>query len=657
MSEQFGRCSFYGQLLPRDHSRRAADFLAPYGPDGAYAYSADGIEILYHAFHTTKHSRGENQPFVSPSGAVLTWNGRLDNRKELIHELNPGLSMESSDVAIVAAAYERWTTGCFSRLIGDWAVSIWNPTEHALLLAKDFVGTRHLYHAAEEHHITWSSVLDPLVLLHGKRWALDAEYVAGWLSLFPAAHLTPYGGIHSVLPGTFVRFTPGRRTVHKYWDFDPRKRIRYRNDAEYEEHFRTLFAESVRRRLCSDTPILAELSGGMDSSSIVCMADRIIAEGKAEAPRLDTLSYYDNQEPNWNERPYFSTVEAKRGRVGCHINVGFWPALDFEGGNLCLTPASAVPRTESAERFAACMVSQGNRIVLSGIGGDEVTGGVPTPTPELADLLAALRFLALARQLKAWALNKRKPWLKLLAETALAFLSPALGPEHMRPAPWLSREFVWRNRAAVMGYTSRLKFFGPRPSLQDNVSTLETLRRQLESTVPTHSSPHETRYPFLDRDLLEFLFAIPREQLVRPGHRRSLMRRALAGIVPGEILNRRRKAYVVHTPLEAISRELPMLLQISREMIGVSLGIVNRGALSDALHRVSRGDEIQVSALMRLLSLECWLRSVLHHRLLDLDEPFPFERQPSPIDASLSGIGPVGGDLEGNEQRKEVNTL
>ena len=79
--------------------------------------------------------------------------------------------------------------------------------------------------------------------------------------------------------------------------------------------------EAVRRRLRSDSPILAELSGGMDSSSIVCMADTIIARGNAETPRLDTLSYYDDSEPNWNERPYFTKVEEKRGRTGCHIDV------------------------------------------------------------------------------------------------------------------------------------------------------------------------------------------------------------------------------------------------------------------------------------------------------------------------------------------------
>src|SRR5207302_381895 len=117
----------------------------------------------------------------------------------------------------------------------------------------------------------------------GKTFALNEEYIAGWFVVrFPAAHLTPYVGIHAVPPSSSVRLGPGRANVSGYWDFDPGKRIRYRTDAEYEEHFRAVFGKAVQRRLRSDGPILAELSGGMDSSSIVCMADSIIARGDVE---------------------------------------------------------------------------------------------------------------------------------------------------------------------------------------------------------------------------------------------------------------------------------------------------------------------------------------------------------------------------------------
>jgi asparagine synthase (glutamine-hydrolysing) len=309
VSVQFGRWDFDGRLADREHLAKVEEMVAPYGSDGGDAYIKEGVGILYRAFHTTKESRKEIQPLVTPSGAVLTWDGRLDNRAELIRESKGSRDARSTDVSIVAAAYERWGTGCFAKLIGDWALSIWNPSERSLILAKDPVGTRHLYYSLDSDQVSWSSIIDPLVLLGGKDFRLEEEYIAGWLSFFPATHLTPYVGIHSVPPSASVIIRTEKHTVRKYWDFDPGRRIRYRTDAEYEEHFRTVFGESVRRRLRSDSPILAELSGGIDSSSIVCVADTIIDRGAAETPRLDTLSYYDDSEPNWNERPYFTKVD------------------------------------------------------------------------------------------------------------------------------------------------------------------------------------------------------------------------------------------------------------------------------------------------------------------------------------------------------------
>jgi|SRR6266480_2909100 len=100
---------------------------------------------------------------------------------------------------------------------------------------------------------------------------------------------------------------------------------------------------------------------------------------------------------------------------------------------------------------------------------------------------------------------------------------------------------------------SRLSVFGPRPSFQANLNTLANLRRQINVNNLSKVACFEKRYPYLDRGLLEFVYSIPREQLVRPGQRRSLMRRALVGIVPKEILERRRKAFFVKKPVTRIA--------------------------------------------------------------------------------------------------------
>ena len=386
------------------------------------------------------------------------------------------------------------------------------------------------------------------------------------------------------------------------------------------------------------------VSGGMDSSSIVCFADSILAQGSEVAPGVDTVSYFINAEPNWDERPYFTKLEEKRCRTGCHIDLGsqdsVLPRLDSD--RLVSMPSDYTRHTEAGRLLAACMVSQGNRVVLSGIGGDEVTGGVPTPIPELADLLASFRLRTLAHQLKVWALNKRRPWFHLLIETTEAFLPPIFGGSFNQPAPWLQPSFVERNRGAIAGYETRLKLFGSSPHFQFCLSTLAGLRRQLACMPIPSDPPYEKRYPYLDRDLLEFLFAVPREQLVRPGQRRSLMRRALVGIVPREILDRKRKAFVARAPLRAISGH-PKLEDLCQSMITAELGLVNPQIFGETLESARNGKEVPIISLMRTLAVEVWLRNLYGRDILA-------RRIPSTISAnSLRGVRTKLQDVGGAE--------
>src|SRR5579864_2082446 len=197
MSVQFGRWNLEGQPPSPEYIEKVSATLAPYGPDSNERYANGGVTMLYRAFHTTKESHREVQPHVTTSGAVITWDGRLDNRAELIGELRGLLGMnaaasserwgdsrataqlvatdfakmssvhEFTDVEIVAGAYEKWGAECFAKLIGDWALSLWNPREQSVLLAKDPIGTKHVYYSIEKDHVTWSTILDPLVLYAG----------------------------------------------------------------------------------------------------------------------------------------------------------------------------------------------------------------------------------------------------------------------------------------------------------------------------------------------------------------------------------------------------------------------------------------------------------------------------------------------------------
>lgn len=622
MSIQFGRWDFSGEPVALAYIEKVNELFSPYGPSGSF--SGTGIHMVHRAFPTTKESRTEVQPHVSLSGSVITWDGRLDNRKELLGDLGEVRASTATDVAIVAAAYERWGSQCLARLVGDWALAIWNPHSRSLLLAKDFIGTRHLFYSFDKDQITWSTILDPLVLFAEKTFALDEEYLAGWFSFFPAAHLTPYLGIHAVPPASFVLLRPGECAIEKYWDFDPSEQIRYRSDADYEEHFRTVLAQAVERRLRSDSPVLAELSGGMDSSAIVCIADNIIARGTAETTRLDTVSCYNDSEPHWNERPYFTRVEERRGRTGWHIEVGAPESVPRgEWAGFAATPFSAGNPSAAGRQFAACLAAQQNRVVLSGMGGDEVTGGVPTPVPELMDLLATARFKALAGRLTVWALSKRKPWIHLFLETVRGFLPLSVVgvPKYLRPAHWLDPGFVKRHRAALRGYSSRVRFIGPLPSFQECLFTFDVLRRQLACSVPPREPLYEKRFPYLDRTLLEFICAVPRAQLVRPGERRSLMRRALTGIVPDEILNRKRKAFAVRSPTADICAEWTRWIEKGEQMVSHAREILDANLFSKEVEQARCGRDVHIVAITRTLGIESWLRNMRSRGILKSGSP------------------------------------
>jgi asparagine synthase (glutamine-hydrolysing) len=562
-----------------------------------------------------RSSRHEN----AETNSVLVWDGRLDNAPDLARELGLRNDVKGDDAEIVAAAYEKWTNDVFRRIKGDWAFTVWNAEERCLVLAKDPIGTHPLFYSLTPGGLAWSSSLAWLVQNSAASRALNFEYLAGWLAFFPSASLTPYSGIEAVRPSCFVSFEAGQAEIHKYWDFLPGEINQRCDEPEYEEQFRSVFTNSVRRRLRSIKPVLAELSGGMDSSSMVCVADALLMREPDLTPRLDTVSYYDDDEPDWNERPYFALVEAQRGREGLHVpaDSSQYLARLFEDQQFAAIPAE-MGKTGREDTVTTFIRSQGYGSVLSGIGGDEFTGGVPTAIPELADLIAAGHARSLAKQLTQWALSQRRPWFHVLFDTLRAFAPSYLGGTTVarRTPCWLTSQFRSQFRSVLHGYDSPLTLWGPPPSFQENLSALEALRRQLAASNAGSEGTADKRYPYLDCDLLQFLFTVPRRQLVEPGRRRSLMRRSLAGIVPDAILNRKRKAYVTRAPRTAIAAHWKDIQSLTRDMVAESLGIVSSAAFRQSLHEARAGKELAILPIHRMLLLECWLRNLSHWGVL-----------------------------------------
>jgi asparagine synthase (glutamine-hydrolysing) len=621
MSAQAGAWNFDSRPVDQALLGKLGLAIEPYGPDGGNTHVDGSIGMVYRAFHTTQESRLERQPHRSAIGNVITWDGRLDNSDDLIPRLRNNLTADLTDVAIVAAAFEYWGTDCFRQLVGDWAVSIWKPECRELFFAVDYMAIRHIFYYLKQRHVWWSTDLAPLVLLSGDRFHINEDYIAGYFGHDPDAYLTPYREIHQVPPGHFARIcNEGNVTIQRYWSFSLKSRIRYKTDSEYEDHFRHVFRKAVRRRLRADAPVLGELSGGVDSSSIICMADDILAKEGAQTPRLDTISFYDKTEPHGDDWLYFPMVEEQRGRVGAHIDastLGSSPT-SFEYLEFVPLPGYVAAGNKLVKERAAVVRSGGYRAVLSGIGGDEFNGAIPNPSAQLADLIVQCKLLKLSKQLIAWSLVKRRPWLHLLWQAFLDLLPGLLGQYSSKQViePWIGSHFNKRIKIAIRQIDADEHFGLWLPTRRSYIRGVLLMANKLAKARPSVDALEETRYPYLDQDLIEFLLAIPASQLLRPGERRSLMRRSLADLVPLQILSRRTKQFGARTPVVAVEKNWEELRTAFESPISSQLGYIDHRRFLEGLLAAKSGQEIHIVRMLRTISLEFWLRNLADRGLL-----------------------------------------
>jgi asparagine synthase (glutamine-hydrolysing) len=613
----FGIWRPQGPPVTREELKSMAVHTRRFAPDGEWYQITPEIGFGVQAQYTHERSRLESQPASDATGNVLVFDGRLDNYRELIRELDL-IGDNTPDPEIILSAYRRWGKDCFVRLIGDWALAIWDTDAHTLYLARDHAGTRLLHYTREASGtIVWATYLDSYSgtdLLD----SLDPVYLASYLAMFPCYGRSPYQEIHAVLPGHLVKATSQSARASQFWTPTKIASTSRRSWEDSKAEFLHLLGQSVARRTVPGAPVLAQLSGGMDSTSIVCVADHLrkLSSESSSAEPLDTLSYYDDSEPSWNERPYFSLVENKRGRRGFHVDASIYRESfeeATENGARYLYPGINQGTTKHDLDLYATTSSGGYRSILSGIGGDEFVGGNPMPASEIADLLAMGRCFSSARRALAWCLAQRISLVELFRQT-ISFLSDHSQQVHLdskKPViPWLTS--LTRQHLQTAAHELPLVHFKPlfiRPKMAELSETWWYTLRTQPHLKPSETFRWEYRYPFLDRNLLEFLFELPYEYLARPGRRRFLMRAALQQIVPEEILERRRKAYLLSSPLRNIRELTTRLAGIIDRSVLVQSRYVDQCALRGTLKRTVNGDDLRWwGYLLRFATLEIWLQ-------------------------------------------------
>ncbi|HEY7499678.1 MAG TPA: asparagine synthase-related protein [Vicinamibacterales bacterium] len=540
---------------------------------------------------------------ATTSGLTIAWDGRLDNRDDLLLQLGGAVTSAATDQAFACTVFRRWGIEGLRRLAGEWSLALWDRERRTLHLARDYAGARPLYYCAGERSVMWSSDLGELADRSGRSNVLSAVFPAAFMTLRYSSEITPYEGVHAV-PGaaciTFTTETGKAAKVFTYWTPDGSS-IRYRDARQYEEHLQSLWSSAVRARLRGDEIVWAHLSGGLDSSAVVCMADSLIKGGAADASQLRTVSHVTLESPEGDERRFIAEVEARTG-VRSDI-LGVEKHHDLEDESLMwITPFCARGVSLATARH---VLERGGRTLLSGHFGDNVMGCDADNSVAVWDDIADGRWRHAIAKLRRWSRSTRKPIWEIAHRVASAGLSDTVA-EPIDLA-FDGRSMLTPALQRLVPRCARLDLRSISPSKRDLAASVVLHARESQLDIPIQPRGIALAYPFLDRRLVEFALAIPGEQLSAPGETRALMRRAFDGLVPARILRRISKGYYPPSLTRAARVRAASMRPVDRLEV-VQRGWVNGAALDRAIGMLvdggSAGREVR-----RVLRLEEWLRA------------------------------------------------
>jgi asparagine synthase (glutamine-hydrolysing) len=531
-----------------------------------------------------------------PSGLAGTFDGRVDNRDDLLRRLGSVPADGVEDARLALGVLDRWGVDGLRWLLGDWGLAVWDAAEGTVHLARDYMGARPLYYCVDSRYAAWSSNLATLVTRTGRTARLNDLFVPAFMSRHLSPEITPYDGIFAVPPGVCVSISAnGRATPRRFWTLDAGE-IRYPDPRAYEEELYALWREAVQSRLRTGAPVWAELSGGLDSSSIVCMADLLIKGREAPARALHLVSHATLQSPEGDERRFIAEVERQTG-IRSEI-VGVEDSQDrTDPERDWLTPyALHGVGLEMERRIRA----GGGRVVLSGRLGDAIMGCEPDNSVAVHDDLSRGALLTALRNLRGWSRATRKPLVELAwklwrpdartpLDTAAALLTPAL-QAIARDVPRIEPPRGIRRSKRLLARMILAYSAGARLD------------------VPDCSPEVVYAYPFAHRPLVEFMLAIPGDQLSAPGTTRALMRRAFASFVPPRILRRVSKGYYPPAVFRAVRQHVATMLPVNN-LEAVQRGWIDAERLRSTIQTFTNGGGQTGGDILAVVQLERWLHA------------------------------------------------
>jgi asparagine synthase (glutamine-hydrolysing) len=617
MSVQVGVLSFGD----REIDSKEIDFLLfgldDRAPDYSDTHIAGRIAMGFRGLLITPEDK-KDQPMASSGGAVITFDGRLDQRANVARRAGLPESTTVSDVTLALIAYEQAGLNSFEQLMGEYACVLWDARRGSLFMARSLCGTRPLYYILTNRHVVWSSELDDIVLKSDISPTINDSYIYGLTYFQPDVDESPFKDVKVVPPGCYVEITRcGEISVPvSTWHPERISTLKLSSDTEYEEAWREQVEIAIGDKLRVKGPVFAELSGGLDSSTVVTIADRVLAKTGQGSGALTTASLTYETSENCDERAFIAEVERVRTGGWFHIseqsqkiNLGL-DSITFTGG-----PSFHHIFPGWYQRTSERMEAANCRVLFTGNGGDELFWSDPTGSPELADLLLQGRLFSLIVKAREWSQLSGTPLWKLLLHNAIEPIT--VGHRFLRLGANRLPSLCSQNSAEAKQWLGRPSSkFGLKidarvrlPSRRTLAFSVLSCRALLSAACFCGYHRFHFSHPFTHQQLVDFMLSLPMEQIARPGEGRSIVRRATRGILPERVRNRRSKA----GPDEAFARVLAQdgnRIGDPARLLICQRGYTEAAAFVEAVREVSLGRLEQSGAVIQMLSVERCLRSL-----------------------------------------------
>ena len=512
---------------------RMAAAMAPRGPDDAGLWLSASVGFAHRRLIVVDPAGGA-QPMQRQYGTrrfVIVYNGELYNTEDLRRDLLArGYRFEGhSDTEVLLASYAHWGEACLPRLNGIFAFAIWNEAEETLFLARDRLGVKPLFYAERQDAFLFSSELKGLLANALVPAELDREGLGEAFLMAPSR--TPghgvFRGVQELRPGYSLRV--GRRGVRvsRYWSLEAREHLD--SAEETAARVRFLLRDAVERQLVSDVPIATLLSGGLDSSAVTAFAAKGLQEEGRGTLRTYSVEFADAERhfrPTDFQRsldgPWVEKVSALFATDHRRVVLDTPDLVRWLGAALTARDLPGMADVDTSLLLFCREVRRESTVALSGESADEVFGGYPWFYRE--DALQARTF--------PWAL-RQKDRVALLNPDFAAWLEPEAYvqrryEEALAEVPALAGEDPQEARMRQLLYLNITRFLPTLLDRKDRMSMATGL---------------EVRVPFCDHRLVEYTYNIPWALKTYGGQRKGILREALRGILPDDVLYRPKSPY------------------------------------------------------------------------------------------------------------------